>query len=69
MRTTEDKKDFNLRIRLNDLMYKHLQEMSEMCETSFSGYVRRLIDKDIQEKNALKNFKKIKNPEIDPAKD
>lgn len=51
MRTTDDKKDYNLRIRLNDAMFRHLEKMSSEQDTSFSGYVRKLIDKDIQEKN------------------
>lgn len=50
MRTTNDKKDYNLRIRLNDRMYGHLEKMSGKHNTSFSGYIRDLIDKDIQEK-------------------
>ncbi len=54
MRTTNDKKDYNLRIRLNDRMYEHLAKMSGQHGTSFSGYVRELIDKDISEK--AKNF-------------
>ena len=49
MRTTNDKKDYNLRIRLNDKMYEHLAEMAKTHECSFSGYVRELIDRDIQE--------------------
>ena len=51
MRTTNDKKDYNLRIRLNDRMYEHLNKMSGKKGTSFSGYVRDLIDKDIREQN------------------
>ena len=50
MRTTNDKKDYNLRIRLNDRMYEHLAKMSGRQGTSFSAYVRDLIDKDIKEK-------------------
>lgn len=49
MRPTNDKKDFNLRIRLNDRMYTHLAKMSEQKKTSFSAYVRELISKDILE--------------------
>ena len=56
MRTTDDKKDYNLRIRLNDRMYEHLRKMSGLQGGSFSGYVRELIDKDISEK--AKNFQK-----------
>lgn len=50
MRTTNDKKDYNLRIRLNDKMYSHLLEMSGKQGKSFSGYVRDLIERDIAEK-------------------
>lgn len=50
MRTTNDKKDYNLRIRLNDKMYSHLSEMSGKQGKSFSGYVRDLIERDIAEK-------------------
>lgn len=49
MRPTNDKKDFNLRVRLNDRMYDHLAKMSEIKKTSFSGYIRDLISKDIRE--------------------
>lgn len=57
MRTTNDKKDYNLRIRLNDRMYGHLAKMSSEQGCSFSGYVRDLIDKDIREqaKNITKH--------------
>lgn len=50
MRTTFDKKDNSLRIRLNDRMYSHLVEMSNRQNKSISGYIRDLISKDIQEK-------------------
>ena len=56
MRTTNDKKDYNLRIRLNDRKYEHLNKMSGKKGTSLSGYVRELIDKDIKEQN--KGFQK-----------
>ena len=59
MRTTNDKKDYNLRIRLNDRMYSHLAKMSGLHGSSFSGYVRDLIDKDIREQ--AKKFQKKKN--------
>ena len=47
MRTTNDKKDYNLRIRLNDRMYEHLAKESGKRGESLSQYVRELIDKDI----------------------
>ena len=50
MRTTNDKKDYNLRIRLNDRMYEHLAKEASKCGESISHYVRELIDRDIAEK-------------------
>ena len=58
MRTTNDKKEYNLRIRLNDRMYEHLLNMSSRQGTSFSGYVRNLIDEDIRDKAISKISKK-----------
>ena len=58
MRTTFDKKDNSLRIRLNDQMYKHLVEMSEKRNQSISDYIRDMISKDILEyRNSEKNLK------------
>ena len=58
MRTTNDKKDNSLRIRLNDFMYQHLVEMSGKQNISISDYIRDLISKDISEKRDFqKNFK------------
>lgn len=58
MRTTFDKKDNSLRIRLNNRMYGHLVEMSNRQNKSISDYIRDLISKDIQDKsNFQKNFK------------
>ena len=51
-----DKKDYNLRIRLNDRMYEHLAKMSGKQGISFSAYVRDLIDKDIREKTNSEKF-------------
>lgn len=48
MRTTDDKKDYNLRIRLNDRMYEHLVKESGRHGESISAYIRELIDRDIQ---------------------
>lgn len=48
MRTTNDKKDYNLRIRLNDRMYSHLVRESQKNDESISGYIRDLIDRDIR---------------------
>lgn len=52
MRTTNDKKDNSLRIRLNDQMYSHLINMSGRRGQSVSDYIRDLIVKDIREKAA-----------------
>lgn len=54
MRTTNDKKDYNLRIRLNDRMFDHLAAQAGKRNESLSSYVRDLIDKDIFEKNLNK---------------
>lgn len=51
MRTTNDKKDYSLRIRLNDSMYNHLTKESGRRNTSVSNYVRDLISNDIRNKN------------------
>ena len=54
MRTTNDKKDYNLRIRLNDRMFDHLAAQAGKRNESLSSYVRDLIDKDIFEKKINK---------------
>ena len=54
MRTTNDKKDYNLRIRLNDRMFDHLAAQAGKRNESLSSYVRDLIDRDIFEKNLNK---------------
>ena len=55
MRTTNDKKDFNLRIRLNDRMYRHLSIESDKRNMSISAYIRELIDNDIRERGQERN--------------
>lgn len=55
MRTTNDKKDYNLRIRLNDRMYSYLVRESEKREESISGYIRELIDRDIRSNDSNHN--------------
>lgn len=50
MRTTNDKKDNSLRIRLNDSMYKHLVDMSGRRNQSVSDYIRDMIAKDMRER-------------------
>ena len=48
MRTTDDKKEYNLRIRLNEAMYQHLAKCSEKNDCSFSAYIRKLIEQDME---------------------
>lgn len=55
MRTTNDKKDFNLRIRLNDRMYRHLSIESDKRNMSISAYIRELIDNDIRGRGQERN--------------
>ena len=55
MRTTNDKKDFNLRIRLNDRMYRHLSIESDKRNMSISAYIRELIDNDIHGRGQERN--------------
>lgn len=62
MRTTNDKKDYNLRIRLNDRMYGHLERMSGKRGCSYSEYIRELIDKDIREQAKYFSEKNQKIP-------
>lgn len=45
-RTTVEKKETVLRIRLSDEMYKHLINKSRVNGITVSEYVRRLIERD-----------------------
>lgn len=58
MRTTDDKKDYNIRVRLNEQMYSHINHYANARNISFSSYVRDLINKDIVEKTLAKKFQK-----------
>lgn len=48
MRTTNDKKDYSLRIRINEQMYKHI---SKYGTDGMSNYIRDLIQRDIANKS------------------
>lgn len=48
MRTTDDKKDNIIRIRLNDTLNKHVQKMSSIKNITISEYIRSLITKDMR---------------------
>ena len=62
MRTTNDKKDNRVIVRLNDRDMKYLEERSSRQGESISEYVREMISRDRSEKaDSEKNFK-IKNP-------
>lgn len=50
MRTTFDKKDYSLRIRLNDVLHSHLTENARKRGRSVSEYVRELIVADMKAK-------------------
>lgn len=50
MRTTTDRKSNDLRIRLNESMYRHLVAESSRVNKSLSEYIRWLIEKDIADK-------------------
>lgn len=52
MRTTTDKKENIIRIRLNDDMYSYLTRKSERNNSNISEYIRELIRRDM----ALKIF-------------
>lgn len=45
-RTTVDRKETVLRIRLSEEMYKYLIQQSEKYSITISEYVRTLIEKD-----------------------
>ncbi len=51
MRTTNDKKDYSIRVRVSAEMYEH---MSRYAYNGMSNYIRDLIQKDIvQKRNGL----------------
>lgn len=58
MRTTNDRKDSRIVIRLNDRLNDYLRTESSRQNKSISDYIRDLISKDIRDKsNFQKNFK------------
>jgi predicted DNA-binding protein len=50
MRTTNDKKDNVIRIRLNDEMYDYLIKRSKITGNTVSDVVRLIIQKDMRNK-------------------
>ena len=48
MRTTDDKKDNVIRIRLNDTLKDHIYRRSSIKNITVSQYIRDLIIKDMQ---------------------
>lgn len=50
MRTTSEKKDNILRIRISDEMYRYLIHKSERDNVSISQYIRNIISKDMFQK-------------------
>ena len=53
MRTTDNKKDNVLRIRISEDMYKYLTNRIERDSSNISEYIRELIQRDmISKKNS-----------------
>lgn len=48
MRTTDNKKDNVLRIRISEDMYKYIISRSMKNNISVSGYIRLLIEKEMR---------------------
>lgn len=46
MRTTNDKKDNRVVVRLNDADNEYLREVSSRCGMSISDYIREMISRD-----------------------
>lgn len=57
-KTKVEKKEYNLRFRINEHMFNYLLNEAEQLDMSISSYVRELIDKDIQEKAKIFSEKK-----------
>lgn len=55
MRTTDDKKENIIRVRMNDVLKDHLYRMSVVTGKSISEYIRELIMKDIASRKNFKN--------------
>lgn len=48
-RTTDDRKDFEVKLRVNSDTKKYLDSQARAYSTSVSEYVRKLISKDMSE--------------------
>lgn len=47
-RPTSDKKDTNIKLRLNDDMREHIEKMAKRKDISMSEYLRSLIESDMR---------------------
>lgn len=54
MRTTDDKKDNVIRIRVNDTLNNHMHRVSARTGKSVSQYIRDLISRDMIQTNSVK---------------
>ena len=45
-RTSEDKKDCVIKVRVNDETKSYLDSMARRCSMNVSEYVRKIIDRD-----------------------
>lgn len=57
MRTTNDKKDNRVVVRLNDADNEYLREVSSRCGMSISDYIREMIQRDKAKNFSEKNKK------------
>lgn len=48
MRTTTDPKEYTIRIRINDEMYRYINGRCRNHNTTVSGYIRDIIKRDIE---------------------
>ena len=48
-RTSEDKKDCVIKVRVNDETKSYLDNMARCCSMNVSEYVRKIIDRDRSE--------------------
>lgn len=48
-RTSEDKKDCVIKVRVNDETKSYLDDMARRCSMNVSEYVRKIIDRDKSE--------------------
>lgn len=55
MRTTNDKKDNRVVVRLNDADNEYLRKVSSRCGMSISDYIREMIQRDKAKNFSEKN--------------